>query len=583
MAFSESFLEDLSSRCDIYDVVSRYVTLKKSGSNWFGLCPFHGEKTPSFSVNTEKQIFHCFGCGVGGSVYNFIMKIENLTFPESVEFLANMAGVSLPKEDFHDNRKRLYNLNLEAAKFFRDYLFSEQGKEGLAYLTGRGLNLRTIRRFGLGFAPDAWSVLIEAMTAKGYTKEELLTLGLAKRNKNGRIYDQFRNRVIFPIIDIRGNVVAFGGRLMDDGKPKYLNSPESPIFSKSHHLFALNYAKKSQGRSLILAEGYMDVIALHQAGFTQAVASLGTSLTTDQAKLMKRFADEIIISYDADNAGQTAATRAAEILKNVELSIKILKIPGAKDPDEFIKANGAEAFATLLESSEEHMMFTLERIRNQYDLNDNEGRITFLKEAASILAKLPSPIEREIYASKAAQMAFVGKDVLLSEIDRKRHAYFKEQKKEEIKKTMHPERNAQPKDRALHYTDLKSARAEEGILSMLALDATCIRQLEKEQITQADFSAPFLGNIYTRMCALVNAGQPVTAAALSQGLTESEMSELGRILSAPSGGDESMALEDYIFILKEGRARRGAVSQIDPMLALRDLHKAKKSYGGNLK
>ena len=583
MAFSESFLEELSSRCDIYDVVSRYITLKKSGSNWFGLCPFHGEKTPSFSVNTEKQIFHCFGCGAGGSVYNFIMKIENLTFPESVEFLANMAGMDLPKEDFHDNRKRLYALNLDAARFFRDVLFSEKGKPGLAYLTGRGLSLRTIRRFGLGFAPDAWSDLIDAMAAKGYAKNELLTLGLAKNSAKGRVYDQFRNRVMFPIIDIRGNIVAFGGRIMDDGKPKYLNSPESPVFSKSHNLFALNYAKKAQGRRLILAEGYMDVIALHQAGFSQAVASLGTSLTADQAKLMKRFADEVIISYDADNAGQTAAARAADSLKNAELSIKILKIPGAKDPDEFIKANGGEAFASLLESSEEHMMFTLERIRAQYDLSDNEGRITFLKEAAAALAKLPSPIEREIYASRAAEMASIAKDALLSEIDRRRRAYLKDRKKQEIRKTMQPQRSAQPQDRALHYTDVRSARAEEGILSLLASNASYIRKLDGEQIREEDFSAPFLGGIYMRMCTLIHSGQPVSAAALSQGLTESEMSELGRILSAPNGGDEDTALENYIFILKEGRARRGAVAEKDPMLVLRDLHKAKKSYGGSPK
>ena len=474
-------------------------------------------------------------------------------------------------------------MNLDAARFFRDVLFSEKGREGLEYLTGRGLSLRTIRRFGLGFAPDAWGELIDAMTAKGYSKNELLTLGLVKNSTKGRVYDQFRNRVMFPIIDIRGNVIAFGGRVMDEGKPKYLNSPESPVFSKSHNLFALNYAKKAQGRRLILAEGYMDVIALHQAGFTQAVASLGTSLTADQAKLMKRFADEVIISYDADHAGQTAAARAADILKTAELSIKILKIPGAKDPDEFIKANGGEAFASLLESSEEHMMFMLERIRAQYDLSDNEGRITFLKEAAAALAKLPSPIEREIYASRAAEMASIAKDALLSEIDRRRRTYLKDQKKQEIKKTMQPQRNAQPQDRALRYTDIRSARAEEGILSLLASNASYIRQLEREQISQQDFSAPFLGGIYTRICALINAGQPVSAAALSQGLTESEMSELGRILSAPAGGDEDTALENYIFILKEGRARRGAVAEKDPMLALRDLHKAKKSYGGSHK
>jgi len=583
MAFSESFLDELSSRCDIHDVVSRYITLKKSGSNWFGLCPFHGEKTPSFSVNTEKQIFHCFGCGVGGSVFNFIMKIENLTFPESVEFLANMAGMELPKQDFHDNRKRLYELNLEAARFFRDTLFTEKGRTGLDYITRRGLSIKTIRRFGIGFAPDAWGDLIDAMLAKGFTKNELLTVGLAKTSSKGRVYDQFRNRVIFPIIDIRGNVVAFGGRIMDDSQPKYLNSPESPIFSKSHNLFALNYAKKSSGRRLILAEGYMDVIALHQAGFDQAVASLGTSLTADQAKLMKRFADEVIISYDADNAGQTAAARAADILKNAEIGIRILKIPGAKDPDEFIKTNGGEAFASLLDNSEDHMMFTLERIRSHYDLSDNDGRITFLKEAAASIARIPSPIEREIYTSRAAEMGAVAKDALAAEVERRRRAYWRDRRKQEIKKTMQPQRTAQPQDRALYYKDMKSARAEEGVLSLLASEPAYIKTLDREGITSAQFSAEFLGGIYDRMHTLIDTGQPVSAAALSQGLNESEMSELGRILSAPGGGDEDRALDNYIHIIKESYAKRGGDTAVDPMLALRDLHRAKKSYGGSQK
>ena len=584
MAFSDTFLDELAARCDIYEIVSRYVTLKKSGSNWFGLCPFHTEKTGSFSVNTEKQIYHCFGCGAGGSVYNFIMQIENLTFPEAVEFLANLAGVPLPAQDagVSDNRKRLLELNRDAARFFYQTLSSPEGRAGYEYLLGRGLKPGTIKRYGLGFAPDSWDSLLNAMTEKGYTKSELRELGLIKPNQRGGFYDQFRNRVMFPIIDIRGNVIAFGGRVMDDSKPKYLNSPETKLFSKSRNLFSLNFAKKSASRRLILAEGYMDVIALNQAGFTEAVASLGTALTQEQAKLMKRFADEVVISYDADNAGQNAAARAAEILKPADLKVRILKIPGAKDPDEFIREHGREAFSALLERSEDHMEFTLERIRNNFDLTTDEGRVGFLKEAAKALARLSSPIEREIYASRAAESGNVGKDALLSEIERNRRAYLRRVKNEETRRLLSPEKSVQPVSRALRYEDVRTARAEEGIIALLSREPAFAQTLQAAGIGPEDFTSPFLKKICAFLLEQAQAGNSVSSGALSQFLAPEEMSELGRILSAPDMGDHQSAGRDYIRIIQETQAKHAVASGEDPLLAMRDLHKEKKSYGGSL-
>lgn len=571
MPFPEAFLEELSSRCDIYDVVSRYVTLKKSGANWFGLCPFHGEKTASFSINTEKQIYHCFGCGVGGSVFNFIMQIENLTFPESVEFLANSVGMEVPHEDFHDNRKRLLELNKDAARWFREQLLGEGGAAARSYFQKRGLKPSTINHFGLGWAPDTWDSLTKAMTDKGYTKSELLQVNLVKPGKNGGVYDQFRGRVMFPIIDIRGQVIAFGGRIMEGDGPKYLNSQETKVFSKGNNLFALNFAKKNTGRRFILAEGYMDVVALHQAGFTQAVASLGTSLTEGQAKLMKRFADEVVISYDADSAGQNAAARASEILKRQELKIKILKIPGAKDPDEFIRENGAEAFTALLERSEDHMDFVLERILGQCDMTTDEGRVSFLKQAAANIARMPSPIEREIYSSKAAETGNVSKESLMQEVARLRKSYAAKQKNDEKKKILEPTKSAQPADRTLRYKDVRTAKAEEGVISLTIQNPALSSKLSESGIGGNDFSSPFLGKIYGIITDLISRGLTPTSVVLAQHLEPAEMDEVGRILSAPSSGDAERAIEDYIHIILESKAKSG--SDDEQLLRLAKLKK----------
>ena len=506
MPFDRIFLDELSARNDIVEIVSQYVQLKKSGANYFGLCPFHNEKTGSFSVSPDKQIFHCFGCGAGGGVITFIMKAEGLTFPDAVRYLAERAGMQIPEQGEAErkaarHRERLYALCRDAGRYYYDTLWRPENRTAQQYFINRGLSRRTMNRFGLGYAPDSFHALIDAMTAKGYTREELMDAGLVSRSEKGHIYDRFRNRVMFPIIDVRGHVIAFGGRVLDDSKPKYLNSPETPIFHKSRNLFALNLSKSTKNDYFILAEGYMDVIALHQAGFDSAVASLGTSLTEEQARIIARHTDRIVISYDADGAGQAAAQRAIDILKKCDLQVKVLRIPGAKDPDEFIKARGADAFRNLIERSEDHNAFRIEQIAAKYDLEDDEARVLFLRDAARMLAGIESTIEREVYAGRAAKMAGVTAEAMNVEVRRELGIQRKRRKAAERREIRSPVGLAQPKDRSLAYTDMKSAKAEENVLRLLFSDQKLIAVAEKD-LQPAWFSAPVLRKIYERVLEL---------------------------------------------------------------------------------
>ena len=402
MAFPENFITELTERNDIVDVVSSYVRLsKRSGANLFGLCPFHSEKTPSFSVSPDKQIYHCFGCGKGGGVINFIMEVENLSFPEAVEFLAKRAGMPMPEEtNDRESRKRarMLALNKEAARFFYSQLSTPAGAAACDYMRQRQLSPATARNFGLGFAPDSWNSLTDAMKAKGFTEQELAEAGLARRGKSGGVYDTFRNRLMFPVIDVRGNVIGFSGRILGEGEPKYMNSPETLVFNKSRNLFALNLAKKSKCGYIILSEGNIDVASLHQAGFDSAVASLGTSLTPEQARLISRYTDQVIIAYDNDGAGIKAAQRAIGILEKLDLKVKVLRLEGVKDPDEFIKRKGPEAFRKLLEGSENQIDYRLRQVTAKYDLSVDEQKVDFLKEATELVARLPGTVERQVYA-----------------------------------------------------------------------------------------------------------------------------------------------------------------------------------------
>lgn len=582
MAFDQSFLDELTARCDIVDIVSRYVQLKRSGANYFGLCPFHNEKSGSFSVSPDKQIFYCFGCHAGGGVISFIMRAEGLEFPDAVAFLAKQINLPIP-EDRRDpyagrRRERLLNLMRDAARFYYAELWKPENAKVQQYFAKRGLRRKTMNNFGLGFAPDSFFATMDAMQTKGYTKEELLDCGLVARSEKGNLYDKFRNRVMFPIIDQRGNVIAFGGRVMDDSKPKYLNSPETTIFHKGRNLFALNLARKTKSDYFILAEGYMDVIALHQAGFDSAVASLGTALTDEQARMIARHTKNIVISYDADGAGQAASQRAIDILKKADLSVKVLKMPGAKDPDEFIREKGPDAFRRLIEHSENHNAYRLEAIAAKFDLEEDEQRVEFLREAARMLAAIDGAVEREVYAGRAAQMAGVSKDAMEVEVKRALAIRRKQQRTAQHREIRAPAQAAQPKDRTLHYPDIVSARAEEGILALIFNDSTLLSYLA-DKITPQDFTAPVLRKLFAHAQNLYNAGRPVTIGAFEGYLEQNELSLLARIADMPVPAQRERAIDDYIQKIREQALRQRAPQQTlsgeDPLLAKAKL-KAKK-------
>lgn len=584
MSIPAQFLDELTARCDIADVVGDYVPLNRKGNNLWGLCPFHSEKTPSFSVSPDKQIYHCFGCGKGGGVINFVMEIENLPFPDAVRLLARRVGMEVPEEpgnaDYRKKRGRLLELNREAARFFYDKLQSPEGRAGAEYLFGkRQLSQGTVTRFGLGMAPEGWDNLISAMGAKGFEKSELLEAGLVVKSKEGRIYDRFRNRVMFPIIDLRGDVIGFGGRVLDDSSPKYLNSPDTPIFNKGRNLFALNLAKKSKMGRIVLTEGYMDTIALHQAGFDCAVASLGTALTPDHAQLISRYTKEAVIAYDGDEAGVSAAQRAIPLFEKTGMSVKVLRVKGAKDPDEFIKKYGSQAFGKLLDQSENHIEYRLEQVKAKYDLSDDVQKVDFLKDAVQVLAGLHSPVEREVYGVRCAGLAGVSADTVAQEVKREIGRRIRRQEKKQERKDLTPAVQLQPRERTLRYENIRSARAEEGILRLVLLDPALFQSIK--ELTPAHFSAPMLGNVFGLLKERWEKGLAVNLPALAGEVDSQEISYLSGLLQKPVVLSNSRdAMEDYIDIMEQESEKRGLKERDDALLDLQKKLLEKKSYGG---
>ena len=559
MTFPDNFLQELSARNDIAEVVSEYVHLgRRSGSNMFGLCPFHNEKTPSFSVNPDRQIYHCFGCGKGGDVISFIMDVENLTFPEAVEKLARRAGMAMPEQEFDAQSKkkaRIIALNRDAAKFFYSQLSTPAGKAACEYMIKRQISPVTAKNFGLGCAPDSWSSLIDAMRAKGYSVAELVEAGLAKPGRNNGFYDTFRNRLMFPVIDVTGKVIGFSGRILGDGEPKYLNSPETLIFRKSSNLFAMNLAKKSKSGYIILSEGNIDVVSLHQAGFDSAVASLGTSLTREQAKLISNYTDQVIIAYDNDTAGQKAAQRAIEIFEKLNVKVKILRMSGAKDPDEFIKQKGAGAFRNLLEASENQVDYRLRAVKEKYDLSLDEQRVAYLKEATSLLAALPGTAERQVYAKRVAELAGVNGDVIASEVERVRKGILSKAARDERKAVSRPEQMAQPADRSLHYNNPASAVAEEGVIRLLYLEPELA---EYKLPAEEDFSSEVLKHLFIVIKGMLKEHRPVTPATLVGELSKEEMSLFISIIQKPERlSDSRQTMADYIKRIETEKERTG--------------------------
>ena len=559
MAFPESFITELAERNDIVDVVSGYVRLsRKSGSNLFGLCPFHSEKTPSFSVSPDKQIYHCFGCGKGGGVINFIMEIENLSFPEAVEFLAKRTGMELPEEaDDQESRlrARMLALNRDAARYFHAQLSETAGQAARDYIQRRQISPRMATVFGLGCAPDGWSGLLDAMHDKGYTDYELFSAGLVRRGKSGGYYDTFRNRLMFPVIDVRGNVIGFSGRILGDGEPKYMNSPETRVFNKSRNLFALNLAKKSKSGYIILSEGNIDVVSLHQAGFDSAVASLGTSLTPEQARLISRYTHEVIIAYDNDGAGIKAAQRAIGILERLDVKVKVLRLNGAKDPDEFIKLKGADAFRNLITDAENQVDYRLRAVTDKYDLSVDEQKVDFLREASELVARLPGSVERQVYAMRVASMAGVSAEVVTAEVERRRKKLLRDSRRADEREQRRPERQSQPAEKAFRYENPASAVAEEGVIRLLYLEPELISAPLPES---GSFSSPVLAHIYNELRAMLSAGQKVSTTTLSAVLSPEEISLVVQIIQKPENlSNASRSMRDYAERIRQESARRG--------------------------
>ena len=534
MALSEDFLYQLKSANSIETIMSSYTNLKRRGHNYVCLCPFHSEKTPSCTIYTDNQSFYCFGCGAGGDVITFIMKSENLSYIEAVKYLAERANISMPEDHVDDKsgkiKQRVFEINRAAAKFFFSQLKSPAGRKGLEYLLNRGLSPETIKKYGLGFADDKWTTLTNYMQSEGYSADELVTAGLCGRSKSGRVFDIFRNRVIFPIIDLRGNVIAFGGRLIDGEGPKYLNSSDTPVFKKSRNLFSLNFAKDSHEKRLILAEGYMDVIAVNQAGFSNVVATLGTALTPEQARLMSQYAEEIIISYDSDEAGQKATYRAINLLSEVGLKTKILKINDAKDPDEFIKKFGSTRFKLLLDNSEGAIVFEINKCKNGLDMDSDVARVEYLSRVTKVLSEIISPVEREVYISRVANEQGISKQTILYEVN----SIIKKRQKSQDKKEWRNITNQIVSKRdninpeAAKYP--KEAKAEAGIIAYLFLHPDKLSDIS-ERISPDDFVTSFNKKVYESLVHHIENSVEISISVFNSEFSPDEMGKISEILA----------------------------------------------------
>ena len=495
---SKETIDQVLMRNDIVSLISSYVSLQRAGSNMKGLCPFHSEKTPSFTVYPQDNSFYCFGCGAGGDAISFIKKRENLDYPDAIEFLANRAGITIIRDDNDKysntpryDRKRLFQMNVDAAKFFNKCLFDKNpdAEAALKYFTEvRGLSIATIKHFGLGYAPQSFDLFSKHMLRLGYSYDELVLGFLCGKSESGRYFDSFRNRAMFPIIDVSGNVIAFGGRVMDGSTPKYKNSSDTPVFKKSRNLFALNFARHSCEESMILCEGYMDVIALHSYGFTNAVATLGTAITQEQARIMSRYTKKVIICYDADEAGQKAAMRAIGLLTEVGLDVSILKLPGAKDPDEYIKKYGAQSFKSLLEASKSKFEYNLERILERFNLNIPNDKIKALHEVEKLISETNSSAERDIYIGEVAPKFGVDKVSIRSDVDKLISKMVRQYKKDESNKVKQDTVGYYDKVNPDYIKQPAIAKNEESLLGLLILHPEHLKRVAEEKpVTPDDF------------------------------------------------------------------------------------------------
>lgn len=550
----ESFIEELKYRSDIEQIVSPYVRLKRSGRNLTGLCPFHSEKSPSFVVYPENQSFYCFGCGAGGDIITFVRQIEHLEYVEALRFLAEKAGMTLPEDARDDEtarvRLRVLELNREAARFFHSVLISPAGKPGLDYLRGRGLTDKTIRRFGLGYAPGEWSSLRDHLRGKGFSEQEMLLAAVVSKGRNGGVYDTFRERVIFPIIDLRGGVIGFGGRILGEGGPKYLNSADTPVFKKSRGLFAMNIAKATKENRLILAEGYMDVIAIHQAGFDNAVATLGTALTPEQARLISQYTGEVIIAYDSDGPGQKATMRATGLLGQTGVKIRVLAIKDAKDPDEYIKKFGATRFKMLLDGSANSTEFEILGIRQKYDLSTDDGKVGFLREFAAAMAALPDRLEADVYIGRIAAELTVSRDALAEQVAALRKKNFRAREKKERRdlKIYSETVPNQPRD-PQRSKYLRYALAEDKLIALLMKNPDYGAEI-CEKITPGEFVTDANREIFSVIANRISQSLPVDLMSLSSSLPMEAMGRLSYLLASSEARTYTIEeANDYIDVI----------------------------------
>ena len=581
-------IDEIVFRNDIETVIGSYVTLKRAGSNYQAPCPFHSERTPSFTVFTATKSFYCFGCGAGGDVISFVMRSENLDYVDALKLLADRAGIAIPedndtREQTGVSRKRLYELNLAAAKFFRECLFDPKiGAEAMEYLHGRrALDMATIKHFGLGYSPNDFTALTKRMRAQGFTDEELIAGFLCKRSqKTGNLFDLYRNRVIFPIIDTSGNIVAFGGRVMDDSKPKYLNSSDTPAFQKRKNLFALNFAKNYSSDRLILCEGYMDVISLHAYGFENAVATLGTAITPEQARLMTKYTKQVVICYDADEAGQRAAVKAMEVLGQVGMDVRVLHVTDAKDPDEYLRKFGDARFRRLVEGSRTEFSYKSEKIFAKYSMDIPEERIKASEELCALIALSPSKVEREIYASTVADKLRISVDSLKNDVERVRNKKLRAAKQKQGQEASLAARGYGDRVNPDTAKNVQAVAAEEAILGLLMLYPEHRRQITSGSIAlcEQDFFSGLGKRAFARIMQMETEEGGFNYSLLGEDFAPDEMGRLQSMLQRRRALSENgtAVLRASVETLKEQKQKSDSRESGDAMESIKHLLDAKK-------
>lgn len=562
MALNENFLQELKFKTDIEDIISTYVTLKKRGNTSVGLCPFHNEKTPSFTVYNDTQSFYCFGCGAGGDAIGFIRKIENLDYIDAVKLLAQRAGMQMPQDGFDDSiskkRRRILEINRESAKFFHSYMMSEQGRVGLEYFLNRGLTKKTITKFGLGYAPDSWDSLLKHLKSLGYGIGEMVDAGVVKVGRNNNYYDTFKNRVMTPIIDVRGNVIAFGGRVLDDSKPKYVNTSDTLVYKKTNELFALNLAKDSGKDTLILCEGYMDVISMHQAGFTNAVAGCGTALTSEQVRLISRYANEVILAYDADEAGQKAVHKAMNLFKTTDVKIKVPKFVGGKDPDEIIKKLGRDKFKGMLEGATNDTEFALLEIKDKYDISTTQGKIDFVGDALKVIASL-QPVEQDLYLSRISNELSIEKSSLKLQLLTIVKLRKNREKKSQYKTIINDYTRNEARKTYDTGISTRQSKAESRLLTLLIYYPDCSKLLNN--FDSSRLSDGFVKKAYAVLLERINDGLDFDLMTLGEQFSDTDYAKFSKLMNTNiDSANPKEEFKDCLNIINEEYEKKNSSS-----------------------